>query len=259
MPKLAANLSFLFQEHGFLDRFAAARRCGFRAVEFMFAYDLPAEQTAAAAREAGVAVALFNAPPGDWIAGDRGLAAIPERQGAFRQAMTTAFDYARVIGPSRLHVMAGIADPADDGAKAAYIDNLGWAAANAPEGLVLTIEPINQRDMPGYFLRSSDQALEVLDAVCADNLRLQYDLYHAQITEGDLTRRLDRLIPRIGHVQIAGVPDRQEPNQGETDHRWLLRRLDTLGYAGWVGCEYRPAGDTAAGLGWAAEYGVVPD
>jgi len=259
LPKLAANLSFFFQDRPFLSRFEAARHCGFRGVEFMFPYDHPADDVAAAARDAGVSVVLFNAPPGDWPAGDRGLAVSADRRDEFQRSIALAFDYAAVLKPGALHVMAGLADPADAVATATYIDNLRWAAAQAPQGLRLTIEPINPRDMPGYFLRGSDQAMGVLDAVGADNVRLQYDLYHAQIVEGDLTRRLERLIPRIGHVQIAGVPDRNEPDRGETNHRWLLDRLDALGYAGWVGCEYRPAGDVAAGLGWAADYGVVPD
>ena len=259
MPKLAANLSFLFQDRPFLSRFEAARRCGFRGVEFMFPYDHSAADVAAAARDAGVSIVLFNAPPGDWSAGDRGLAASPDRRDEFQRSMALAFDYASVLKPDALHVMAGLAEPSDPLAKAAYVENLRWAVAQAPQGLRLTIEPINQRDMPGYFLRNSDQALEILDAVGADNLFLQYDLYHAQIVEGDLTRRLERLAPRLGHVQIAGVPDRSEPDRGETNHRWLLDRLDALGYAGWVGCEYRPAGDASAGLGWAADYGVVPD
>lgn len=259
MPKLAANLSFFFQDRPFLSRFEAARRCGFRGVEFMFPYDHPAADVAAAARDAGVTIVLFNAPPGDWSAGDRGLAASPDRRDEFQRSMALAFDYASVLKPDALHVMAGLAGPSDTLTKAAYVENLRWAAALAPRGLCLTIEPINQRDMPGYFLRGSDQALEIIDAVGADNVRLQYDLYHAQILEGDLSRRLELLAPRLGHVQIAGVPDRNEPDRGETNHRWLLDRLDALDYAGWVGCEYRPEGDVAAGLGWAADYGVVPD
>lgn len=260
MPKLAANLSFLFQDRPFLSRFEAARRCGFRGVEFMFPYDYPVDEVARAAQDAGVEIALFNAPPGDWPAGDRGLAALPDRVSGFRRGIDQAFDYAAALRVPTLHVMAGVPSSAVSAVDAgrAYVDNLRWAAIRAPAGVTLTIEPINRRDMPGYFLRNSDHALEILDAVAADNLALQFDLYHAQITEGDLTRRLERLLPRIAHIQIAGVPDRNEPDRGELNYRWLLGRLDGLDYAGWVGCEYRPAGDTEAGLGWAAEYGVGP-
>ena len=196
---------------------------------------------------AGLAQALFNAPPGDWEAGERGLAAIPGRGVAFREAFEQAARYAEVIGPDRIHVMAGIAN--GTWARATYIDNLRWAAERVADRMVV-IEPINTRDMPGYFLNRSDEAVRIIEAIGAPNLKLQFDLYHAQIMEGDLTRRLEALIEHVGHVQIAGVPDRHEPDAGELNIAHLFAVLDGLGYDGWVGCEYRPAGRTEDGLGW---------
>lgn len=258
MPKLAANLSFLFQKTAFLDRFAAAASCGFRGVEFLFPYDYAAADVAAAAETAGVRVVLFNLPPGDWAAGDRGIAALPGREAEFRNGVDMAFDYALALGAPTLHVMAGVltADADRRAAEETYIENLRYAADRAPPGVALTIEPINQRDMPGYFLRDTAQAVAVLDVVGRGNVRLQFDFYHAQITEGDVSRRLERLLPRIAHVQIAGVPDRHEPNVGELNGPYLLSRLDALGYDGWVGCEYRPVDPDHADFGWAAAYGA---
>jgi 2-dehydrotetronate isomerase len=260
VTKLAANLSFMFQEAAFSDRFAAAGQCGFRGVEFLFPYAWPAADVAGAAADAGVDVVLFNLPPGDWDAGDRGLAALPDRRDEFRRSLDVAFEYAAALKTPTLHVMAGVITPDVrlDEATAVYLDNLRYAAAQAPTGVTLTVEPINHRDMPGYFLRTSTQALAVLQDLALDNVRLQFDLYHAQISEGDLTRRVERLVPWIAHVQIAGVPDRHEPGDGEVNFPYLLKRLDDLGYGGWVGCEYRPKTDTRAGLGWAAAYGVHP-
>lgn len=258
MPKLAANLSFLFQEHAFLDRFAAAADCGFCGVEFLFPYDHPADVAAAAAERAGVAIVLFNLPPGDWSAGERGIAALPGREAEFRAGVDQALAYAAALGTKTLHVMAGLVDEADrTAARRVYLDNLRYAADRAPPGLTLTIEPINQRDMPGYFLRNTTEAAAILDDVGAPNLKLQLDFYHAQISGGDLLRRLEALFPRVAHVQIAGVPHRHEPSDGEVHYPFLLQRLDALGYDGWVGCEYRPAAGTRAGLGWAAPYGIA--
>ncbi len=247
MPRFAAHLSMMFTERPFLARFDAAAAAGFEAVELRFPYGCPAAEIRGALDRNGLAVALFNAPPGDWEAGERGLASLAGREAEFRDSIARALDYAAVLQPGRIHVMAGIAEGA--AARAVYIANLAHAAAAAgAQGLC--IEPINSRDMPGYHLNSSTDAVAVLDAVGAANLGLQFDLYHAQITEGDLTRRLERLMPRIAHIQIAGVPDRHEPDTGEVDYRHLFGVLDRLGYDGYVGCEYRPAGRTEDGLGW---------
>lgn len=251
MPRFAANLSMMFTEHAFLDRFAAAGAAGFEAVEFLFPYAETAADVRAALDGAGLKQALFNCPPGDWDAGERGMSAIPGREAEFREAIGKALDYAAVIAPDRLHIMAGLAEGPE--AEATYVENLKWAAAQAPERTFL-IEPINSRDMPGYFLSTSTQGLRILDAVGAPNLKLQFDLYHTQIMEGDLTKRLESLIDRVGHIQIAGVPDRHEPDRGELNYPALFETLDRLGYDGWIGCEYRPAGRTEDGLGWFAPY-----
>jgi hydroxypyruvate isomerase len=247
MPRFAANLSMMFTERPFLERFDAAAAAGFEAVEFLFPYAHGAAEIRGALDRNGLGLALFNAPPGDWEGGERGLASLPGREAEFRDSIARALDYAAVLEPGRLHIMAGIAQGPD--ARAAYIANLSHAAA-AASGLRLCIEPINSRDMPGYHLSTSADALIVLDAVGAENLGLQFDLYHAQIMEGDLTRRLERLTPRIAHVQIAGVPERHEPDTGEVNFPHLFATLDRLGYDGFVGCEYRPAGRTEDGLGW---------
>ncbi len=247
MPRFAANLSMLFTERPFLDRFAAAAAAGFEAVEYLFPYEHDALELRRALDAAGLRQALFNAPPGDWAAGERGLAAIPGRGRVFREAFEQAVRYAEAIGPERIHVMAGITS--GSWARATFIDNLRWACDRVPDR-VLVIEPINTRDIPGYFLHRSDEAVRIIEAVGAPNLRLQFDLYHAQIMEGDLTRRLEKLIGRIGHIQIAGVPDRHEPDEGELNIAHLFATLDRLGYDGWVGCEYRPAGRTEDGLDW---------
>lgn len=253
MPRFAANLSTMFREHAFLDRFAAAAAAGFDAVEFQFPYDHPADAIAARAAAAGLRTVLFNLPPGDFAAGERGLAALPGREADFDAALDRAIAYARTLDCPRLHAMAGVppagADPA--ACRATFVANLRRAAAAlAPHGMTLLIEPINDRDMPGYFLTRSEAAAAIIAEAGAPNLRLQFDLYHCQIMEGDLATRLRRLMPLIGHVQIAGVPDRAEPDRGEVNHPFLLRLLDDLGYGGHVGCEYVPAGDTLAGLGW---------
>ncbi|HPG23742.1 MAG TPA: TIM barrel protein [Amaricoccus sp.] len=251
MPRFAANLTMLFTERAFVDRFGAAAAAGFEGVEFLFPYAEAADVLRERLDAAGLALALFNVPPGDWAAGERGFAALPGEEARFEQSFAQALDYARVLRPGRLHVMAGLATgPA---ARATYVANLRRAAAAAPD-LVLTIEPLNARDMPGYHLGCSDEALRVIEAVGAENLKLQFDLYHTQISEGDLTRRIEALAPVIGHVQIAGVPDRQEPDRGELALGHLMDVLDSVGYEGWVGCEYRPSGRTEDGLGWFAPW-----
>lgn len=263
MIRLAANLSMLFTEHDFLDRFTAAAAAGFRGVEYLFPYAHAPQTLAAALREAGVEQVLFNLPPGDWDAGERGLTCLPGREAEFRDGLIEALRYAEALGCPRVHAMAGlVAGEADADALAAhhatYVANLRFAAREAARaGREVLIEPINTRDMPGFFLSRQAQAMAVLEEVGASNLRLQFDLYHCQIMEGDLIRHLERQFHAIAHVQIAGVPERHEPDQGEVHYPALFERLERLGYAGWVGCEYRPAGATRAGLGWGRAYGLT--
>lgn len=259
MQKLAANLSFLFNELPFLERFKAAKRAGFAGVEFLFPYEHPPEAIARELAANELVNVLFNLPPGGWEAGDRGLAAVPGREAEFVAALQRALLYARVLGTPRLHAMAGIVPPGADHAawRATYIANLRRGAALAAgDGVELLIEPLNPRDMPGYFLSTQAEAHAIVAAVGAPNVKVQMDLYHAQIVEGDITTKLRRYLPAIGHIQIAGAPDRHEPDSGELDCRYLFRLLDELGYDRWVGCEYRPAGDTLAGLAWIERVGL---
>jgi hydroxypyruvate isomerase len=253
MPRFAANLSMMFNEVPFLDRFQAAAEAGFKGVEYLFPYDFPAEEIAERLDRHSLTQALFNMPPGDWQAGDRGTAALPGREGEFEDSIGTALDYAKALGNTRLHAMCGLLPEGvrRDTAMETYVANLRKVCtAAAPLGITVVIEPINQRDMPGYFLSYSHDALEAIEEVGAENLAIQFDLYHCQIMEGDLAKRMERLLPHIGHMQIAGVPDRHEPDEGEVNYPYLFDRMDALGYDGWVGCEYRPKGETAAGLDW---------
>ncbi|GJE25730.1 2-oxo-tetronate isomerase [Methylobacterium organophilum] len=255
MPRFAANLTLMFQEVPFLDRFAAAARAGFEAVEFLFPYAHPPEAIAARLAENSLTLALFNLPPGDWEAGERGLAALPGRRAAFRESLRTGLAYARATGARRLHLMAGLADPADPEALGAYRDALREAARFlAPEGLDLMIEPINRRSMPGYFLSDVDAAAALIEELALPNLRLQFDLFHCQILHGDVTERLRRYMPLIGHIQVASAPERHEPGSGELAEGFLFAEIDRLGYSGFIGCEYVPAGRTEEGLGWFAPY-----
>ena len=257
MPKLAANLSMMFQEHAFIDRYAAAAQAGFTGVECLFPYDEPAERIAAMLRTHDLEQVLFNMPCGDWAAGERGLACLPDRREAFATGLETAIAHATALGAPRLHMMAGIA-PADvtpDRLMRTYVANARLAAdALAAHGIALMIEPINTTDMPGYYLSRSDQAMDLLTRIDRPNARLQFDLYHMEIMEGDLTGGLRRLIDHIGHVQIADVPGRHEPGSGRIPYRALFDLLDELGYGGWIGCEYRPAAGTGDGLGWARDW-----
>jgi hydroxypyruvate isomerase len=257
MPKFAANLSTLFTELPFLDRFAAAKAAGFTAVEFQSPYALsPADIKASAAR-AGLAVVLFNAPMGDAKAGDRGLAAQPGREAEFAASIATALVYAQAFDCKQIHVLAGPASGERAAQEALYVANLQRAATSAAAaGVSLLIEPLNARDNPGYFLNTTRQATAVLDRVDRANVALQFDFYHCQITEGDLAHHTKSLFGRYPHVQIANVPGRHEPDQGEINFSYLFDRLDELGYAGWVGCEYRPKSATLAGLGWARRWGI---
>ena len=264
MPRFAANLSLLYPEHDFLDRFDAAARDGFEGVEFLFPYAWPVADIAARLRANGLQQVLFNAPPGDWDGGERGLACLPGREAEFRAGLQLALRYAQDLGCERLHVMAGLvpAGLTRDAVRPTYVANLRWAAAlAAKEGVRLMIEPINGRDMPGYFLNRQDHAHELLAEIGASNVQVQMDLYHCQIVEGDVATKIRQYLPtgRVGHVQIAGVPERHEPDTGELNYVYLLTVLDEVaagcGWQGWVGCEYRPRrgaepGGTSAGLGW---------
>jgi hydroxypyruvate isomerase len=257
MPRFAANLSMMYQEHAFLDRFGAAARDGFKGVEYLFPYEFEAEVLAARLREHGLQQVLFNGPPGDWAKGERGLAALPGREDEFKRSVATAIAYAQVLGNDRIHLMAGNIGAGDDRAafRAVYIRNLAFAAKEAvAHGLTIVIEPINTRNMPGYFLNRQDEAHAICREVGAANLKVQFDLYHCQIVEGDLAMKLKQTMPNVGHIQIASVPDRHEPDEGEVNYPYLLKLIDTLGYEGWIGCEYVPRGNTSEGLGWLKEW-----
>lgn len=257
MPKLAANLTMLFNEVEFLDRFAAAARCGFKGVEFLFPYAWPAERIAEKLHGSGLTQVLFNMPPGDWDKGERGLACLPDRVGEFRDNVGRAIEYAGVLGCRQLHAMAGLrpAGVAEEKLRETYVENLRFAAAEtAKVGIRLLIEAINTRDIPGFYLNTSRQAFAIIDEVGSDNLFFQYDIYHMQIVEGDLARTIEANLPRIPHMQLADNPGRNEPGTGEVNYPFLLDFIDRIGYAGWIGCEYRPKAGTEAGLGWAARY-----
>lgn len=254
MPQFAANLTLMFTELDFLDRFAAASEAGFRAVEYLFPYEHSAEEVAAALHGAGLTQALFNAPAGDWAAGERGIASLPGRDDEFAAGLVTAMDYARALDCRQIHVMAGIPG-ADPDARSRYVRRLREAAeVAAAHGVRVLVEPINPVDMPGYFVDSVPAGVELLEEIDHPNTGLQLDLYHAQITDGDLTRLIKRVAPVTDHIQIASVPERHEPDSGELNHPYLFELLDAAGYTGWVGCEYRPAGSTEDGLGWFARH-----
>jgi hydroxypyruvate isomerase len=255
MPKLAANLSTLFTELPFLDRYDAAAECGFSLVECQFPYVVTAQAIRERLDRLGLSQVLINAPQGDAAKGERGLAGVPGRQSDFRACILQALDYATVLGVPRVHVMAGIQPqgvPLADCIEV-YVDNVSWAADQfAAAGIDVMLEPINTKvDVPGYVLHSTADAVDCIRRASRPNIRLQYDVYHMQIMEGDLARSIERLLPVIGHIQIADNPGRHEPGTGEIHFPWLLARLDALGYAGVVGCEYTPTGDTREGLAWA--------
>ncbi len=257
MPRFAANLSMMYQEHAFLDRFGAAAKDGFSGIEFLFPYAYPATEIRARLIEHGLAQALFNGPPGDWDTGERGLASLPGREDEFRRSVASALEYARALGNERVHLMAGLIRPGAERARhrATFVSNLDYAAREAaPAGVTVVIEPINTRDIPGFFLNRQDEAHAVCAEIGAPNLKVQMDFYHCQIVEGDLATKLRKYIAGIGHVQIAGVPGRNEPDTGEVNYPYLFELLDELGYGGWVGCEYRPKGGTSAGLRWMRDW-----
>ena len=255
MPKLAANLSWIYQEVPFLQRFGAAAAHGFKAVEILFPYEAPAKDIAAELKKHKLTQALFNLPPGDWSKGERGLAALPGREAEFRSGFDRALEYAAALACPRVHLMAGLVPAGTTRAelRPTYLKNLEWAAKKADgAGIDVLIEPINTRDIPGFFLNRQDEAHAVLAEVGAPRLKVQMDLYHCQIVEGDVATKLRAYLPtgRVGHLQIAGVPERHEPDLGEVNYPYLFDVVDASGWDGWIGCEYRPAKGTSEGLDW---------
>jgi hydroxypyruvate isomerase len=255
MPRFAANLSMMFNEWEFLDRFKAAGDAGFEAVEFLFPYEHPPEKVSLALDGAGLEQALFNLPPGDWARGERGMAALPGREEEFRASVDTALTYAHATGVKRLHMMAGHADPTDPAAQAAYRAAIAHAADRLGEhGIDLLLEPINGKDMPGYFLNDFDAAAAYVREANRPNVKLQFDMYHCELIHGDVPGKLKALYPLVAHVQIASANGRHEPDASGPNYPQLFDQLDGLGYAGFVGCEYRPKAGTLEGLGWFAPY-----
>jgi hydroxypyruvate isomerase len=253
MPKFAANLSMLFTEEDFLDRFEAAAQAGFQGVEYLFPYDYDPEQIKERLEANGLTQVLFNLPAGDWGAGERGIGCHPDRVEEFREGVDRAIEYAKTLGCRQVNCLAGIkpAGVSDDEARQTLVENLRFAADKlAQEDILLIAEPINTRDIPGFFLNRTEQALVLFDEVGSDNLKLQYDIYHMQIMEGDLAPTIEKHFNRIAHVQLADNPGRHEPGTGEINYPFLFGQLDRLGYDGWIGCEYTPATTTREGLGW---------
>jgi hydroxypyruvate isomerase len=257
MPKLAANLTFMFTEVDFLDRFKAAAAAGFKGVEYLFPYDFEAGVIKQKLAENGLTQVLHNLPGGNWAGGDRGIACLPDRVDEFQAGVDKAIRYATTLGCTQLNTLAGIKPAGVDAAtaRATLVKNLQYAAPRLKAaGIRLLIEPINTRDIPGFFLTHTAQALEIIDAVGSDNLFLQYDIYHMQIMEGDLAPTIEKHLARIAHLQLADNPGRHEPGTGEINYAFLLGFIDRIGYPGWIGCEYKPAGATEAGLGWTKPY-----
>lgn len=257
MPKFDANLSMLFTEHGFMDRFADAARAGFTGVEYLFPYEYEAAEIARALRDAKLKQVLFNLPAGNWAAGERGIACLPDRVAEFREGVATAIAYASALGCTRLNCLAGKrpAELAHHDAHRTFVENVRYAASALERaGIALVIEAVNTYDIPGFFLSRSDRAFAVMAEVGSTNLTFQYDIYHMQRMEGELAATLRANLPRIGHVQLADNPGRHEPGTGEINYPFLFDVLDRAGYDGWIGCEYVPAAGTVAGLGWANAY-----
>jgi 2-dehydrotetronate isomerase len=255
MPRFAANLTLMFNEVPFLDRFEAAAKAGFTAVEFLFPYAYPAEEIGKRLHGNGLTQALFNLPPGNWDAGEKGFAALPERFSDLQESLRTALPYAQATGVKRLHLMAGLADRKDSKAVAAFRKSVAWAAEFvAPHGIDIVLEPLNARNTPHYFLNDFGFARDQIQELNIPNLKLQFDIYHCQILHGDVTMRLRDMMPIIGHIQIASVPTRHEPDDEELNYPFLFAELDRLGYNGFVGCEYNPRGKTTDGLAWFKPY-----
>ncbi len=257
MPKFAANLTMMFTELPFLSRFGAAAEAGFDAVEFLFPYEFDKRELADLLTANGLTLALHNLPAGDWAGGERGIGCHPDRVPEFRGGVDRAIDYALTLRCPKVNCLAGILPDGvtADAARATLIENLRYAADKLRAAkLGLLLEPVNTRDIPGFFVNRTRPALEIITATCSDNLKLQYDIYHAQVMEGDLARTIETEFDRIGHIQLADNPGRHEPGTGEINYPFLFRRIDELGYGGWIGCEYKPATTTAAGLSWFAPY-----
>jgi 2-dehydrotetronate isomerase len=255
MPRFAANLSMMFTEVPFLDRFEAAAKAGFTAVEFLFPYEFPAKEVGARLHGNGLTQALFNLPPGDWAAGEKGFAALPSRFDDLKKSLETALPYAQATGVKRLHLMAGIAERSDAKAVEQFYKSVAWASEFfAPHGLDVVIEPINPRNVPGYFLNNFIFARDLIKELRIPNLKLQFDIYHCQIIHGDVTMHLRDMMPMTGHIQIASIPSRNEPDGEELNYPYLFAELDRLGYKGFVGCEYNPRGKTTDGLAWFKPY-----
>jgi hydroxypyruvate isomerase len=261
MPRFAANISTMFTDRPFAERIQAAAAAGFSAVECQFPYEVAAGELARRLAEAAVELILLNTPPGDFAAGERGLAGLPGREAEFRAGLEPALEYAQALNCPQIHVMAGVKPEglSKDACLQVFKANLRAAAeACARAGRVALIEPINTRDIPGYLLNTPAEGAALIAELGLSNLKLQFDFYHAQIMTGDLARSFERHLPIVGHVQVAGVPERHEPDTGEVNYPYLFDLIDRLGYAGWVGCEYFPAGSAEEGLGWAYRYGVAP-
>jgi hydroxypyruvate isomerase len=253
MPRFAANLTMLFNELPFLERFEAASSAGFRGVEYLFPYAFEAGALAERLDRHGLAQVLHNLPAGEWEKGERGIACHPGRVMEFQDGVGRAIDYARQLGCSQLNCLAGIAPHGADPelVRRTLVENLRFAAGKLGEaGIRLLVEPVNTFDIPGFYLNRTAQAIALIDEVGSDNLYLQYDIYHAQRMEGEIGNTIAKHLARIAHIQLADNPGRNEPGTGEINYAWLLRHIDRLGYDGWIGCEYKPAGDTAAGLEW---------
>ena len=252
MPKFAANLTMLFNEVGFLERFDAAGKAGFKGVEYLFPYDFKPDEIVAKLKANNLTQVLHNLPAGNWGGGERGIAVLPDRTDEFKAGVDKAIEYATALGCKQVNCLAGIAKDVDPKqAHATFVSNLKFAAPKLKAaGIKLLIEAINTRDIPGFFLTSTKQALAVIDEVGSDNLFVQYDIYHMQIMEGDLARTIEANLPKIAHIQLADNPGRNEPGTGEINYPFLFDFIDKTGYAGWIGCEYKPKGETVAGLGW---------
>jgi hydroxypyruvate isomerase len=257
MPNFAANLTMLFQEHDFLDRFQAAAEAGFRGVEYLFPYDFDAGQLVERLHTHKLQQVLHNLPAGDWGAGERGIAVLPDRVGEFQDGVGRAIEYAKALGCKQVNCLAGIAPAGADPAqlRQTFVDNLGFAAKQLGEnGIRLVTEPINTRDIPGFFLCGTQQAVDIIRDTGSSNIAVQYDIYHMQIMEGDLAPTIQRHLADIGHIQLADNPGRHEPGTGEINYPFLFDFIDRLGYRGWIGCEYIPSTKTAEGLGWFDPY-----
>ena len=255
MIKFSANISLLFTEFEFLDRFNESNKLGFNAVEFLFPYEYDPHVVKRKLKQHHLSLSIFNSPPGNFKNGDRGLACLPERKKEFKESIATVIEYAEIINGKNIHVMAGLCEKHDDlTLKETFIENIKWACDQFQKNnLTLLIEPINQRNIPSYFLSSTDSAIDLINIIDRSNLKLLFDIYHHQITSGDVTKYLEKCFPYIGHIQIAGIPNRNEPNDSELDYNYVFKVINDLNYHGWIGCEYNPKEDTVSGLKWISE------